>query len=246
MSRASSSSTDNSSANIDFEAKLWLAADSRLGELIDLMGTIEFVARERLEGPAPSGPGTRQAAFPQKHPRRVYESFLNRFASAAGKKGGQFYTPRRVVRLLIEMLAPYKGRVDPAMRDGGSTPAPAGFVQSEKFVEAHGGPESAKSELRVPKSSPSDQSPFEIRHSTFEISPATNRRLAMMNLAIRGIEAGVGEGQADTFRRGLRDRSAFSNNWMPWGVFTRGDRLRAVRVQRTTSNFPVTFSQNAD
>ena len=65
---------------------------------------------------------------------RVYEYFLSQFASAEGKKGGQFYTPRRVVRVLVEMLAPYKGRVyDPCCGSGGM------FVQSEKFIEAHGG-----------------------------------------------------------------------------------------------------------
>src|SRR3989442_10582922 len=65
---------------------------------------------------------------------RVYEYFLSQFASAEGKKGGQFYTPRSVVRVLVEMLAPYKGRVfDPCCGSGGM------FLQSEKFVETHGG-----------------------------------------------------------------------------------------------------------
>src|SRR6476646_10197613 len=63
---------------------------------------------------------------------RVYEYFLARFASAEGKSGGQFYTPSRVVRVLVEMLAPYKGRVyDPCCGSGGM------FVQSEKFIQAH-------------------------------------------------------------------------------------------------------------
>ncbi len=65
---------------------------------------------------------------------RVYEYFLARFASAEGKSGGQFYTPRHVVRVLVEMLAPYKGRVyDPCCGSGGM------FVQSESFIEAHAG-----------------------------------------------------------------------------------------------------------
>lgn len=65
---------------------------------------------------------------------RVYEYFLARFASAEGKSGGQFYTPSRVVRVLVEMLAPYKGRVyDPCCGSGGM------FVSSEKFIEAHSG-----------------------------------------------------------------------------------------------------------
>src|SRR5215470_4711109 len=110
---------------------------------------------------------------------RVYEYFLSQFASAEGKKGGQFYTPTHVVRVLVEMLAPYKGRVyDPCCGSGGM------FVQSEKFVEAHGG--------RLGDISIYGQE-----------SNATTRRLAMMNLAIRGIEADLGEEQADTFRRDL-------------------------------------------
>jgi type I restriction enzyme M protein len=109
----------------------------------------------------------------------VYEYFLSQFASAEGKKGGQFYTPASVVRVLVEMLAPYKGRVyDPCCGSGGM------FVQSEKFVEAHGG--------RLGDISIYGQE-----------SNATTRRLAMMNLAIRGIEADLGEEQADTFRRDL-------------------------------------------
>src|SRR5262245_47844575 len=65
---------------------------------------------------------------------RVYEYFLSQFASAEGKKGGQFYTPTHVVRVLVAMLAPYKGRVyDPCCGSGGM------FVQSEKFIEAHSG-----------------------------------------------------------------------------------------------------------
>src|SRR5205809_830744 len=65
---------------------------------------------------------------------RVYEYFLARFASAEGKSGGQFYTPSRVVRVLVEVLAPYKGRVyDPCCGSGGM------FVSSEKFIEAHSG-----------------------------------------------------------------------------------------------------------
>jgi Type I restriction-modification system methyltransferase subunit len=72
---------------------------------------------------------------------RVYEYFLSRFASAEGKKGGQFYTPQSVVRLLVEMLAPYKGCVyDPCCGSGGM------FVQSEKFVEAC--PSTSRASLR--------------------------------------------------------------------------------------------------
>lgn len=91
----------------------------RLGELIDLIGTIGLGDRENRARDILG---------------RVYEYFLTQFASAEGKNGGQFYTPSCVVRLLVEMLAPYKGRVyDPCCGSGGM------FVQSEKFVEAHGG-----------------------------------------------------------------------------------------------------------
>ena len=104
---------------------------------------------------------------------RVYEYFLARFASAEGKSGGQFYTPSRVVRVLVEMLAPYKGRVyDPCCGSGGM------FVSSEKFIEAHAG--------RLGDISIYGQE-----------SNYTTWRLAKMNLAIRGIDAQIAHG--DTF-----------------------------------------------
>jgi len=104
---------------------------------------------------------------------RVYEYFLARFASAEGKSGGQFYTPSHVVRVLVEMLAPYKGRVyDPCCGSGGM------FVQSEKFIEAHAG--------KVDDLSIYGQE-----------SNYTTWRLAKMNLAIRGIDAQIAHG--DTF-----------------------------------------------
>ncbi len=133
----------------------------RLGELIDLIGTI----------------GLGDAANRSKDILgRVYEYFLSQFASAEGKKGGQFYTPRCVVQTLVEMLAPYKGRVfDPCCGSGGM------FVQSEKFVEAHGG--------RIGDISIYGQ----------ESNPTT-WRLAQMNLAIRGIEAHLGQQHGDSFR----------------------------------------------
>ena len=136
----------------------------RLGELIDLIGTI----------------GLGDAANRSKDILgRVYEYFLTQFASAEGKNGGQFYTPSCVVRVLVGMLSPYKGRVyDPCCGSGGM------FVQSEKFVLEHGG--------RI-----GDLSIFG------QESNATTRRLAIMNLAIRGIEADFGPEQADTFRRDL-------------------------------------------
>ena len=144
----------------------------RLGELIDLIGTITLVA-------APSDLGAGKTHRSVDLLGRVYEYFLTKFASAEGKNGGQFYTPSCVVRLLVGMLAPYKGRVyDPCCGSGGM------FVQSEKFVVEHGG--------RIGDISIYGQE-----------SNATTRKLALMNLAIRGIEADFGEEQADTFRRDL-------------------------------------------
>ncbi len=136
----------------------------RLGELIDLVGTI--------------GLGD-QANRAKDVLGRVYEYFLTQFASAEGKNGGQFYTPSCVVRLLVGMIAPYRGRVyDPCCGSGGM------FVQSEKFAETHGG--------KVGNISIYGQE-----------SNSTTRRLALMNLAIRGIEADLGPEHADTFRRDL-------------------------------------------
>jgi type I restriction enzyme M protein len=104
-----------------------------------------------------------------------YESFLGRFANAEGKAGGEFYTPRSVVRLLVEMIEPYKGRVfDPCCGSGGM------FVQSEEFVLAHGG--------KIGDVSIYGQ---ESNHTTW--------RLAMMNLAIRGIEADITWNQGGSF-----------------------------------------------
>ena len=136
----------------------------RLGELIDLIGSIQLAD---------------VASRSKDLLGRVFEYFLTQFASAEGKNGGQFYTPSCVVRLLVEMLAPYKGRIyDPACGSGGM------FVQSEKFVESHGG-KLGDISIYGQESNP------------------TTRRLAIMNLALRGIEADFGPENADTFRRDL-------------------------------------------
>lgn len=106
---------------------------------------------------------------------RVYEYFLGQFASKEGKKAGEFYTPRSVVQLLVEMLQPYHGRVlDPACGSGGM------FVQADKFVAAHGG-------------SRNDISVFG------QESNPTTWRLAKMNLAVRGIEGNLGPQWDDSF-----------------------------------------------
>jgi type I restriction enzyme M protein len=121
-----------------------------LGSLIDLIGNIAF------------GDAKARSADLLGH---VFEYFLGEFALAEGKKGGQFYTPRSVVELLVEMLQPYKGRVfDPCCGSGGM------FVQSEKFVEQHQG--------RIDDISIYGQE-----------SNQTTWRLAKMNLAIRGIDS---------------------------------------------------------
>ena len=132
----------------------------RLGELIDLISTIAM------------GETTSQS---HDILGRVYEYFLGEFASAEGKKGGQFYTPKSVVRVLVEMLQPYRGRVyDPCCGSGGM------FVQSEKFIEEHGG------------------NVGDISVYGQESNPTT-WRLCKMNLAIRGIDANIGASAADTF-----------------------------------------------
>jgi type I restriction enzyme M protein len=136
----------------------------RLGELIDLVGTIGLGDKENRSKDILG---------------RVYEYFLGQFASAEGKKGGEFYTPRCVVRLLVEMIEPYKGRVyDPCCGSSGM------FVQSEEFIEKHGG--------RIGDLSVYGQ----------ESNPTT-WKLAKMNLALRGIEANLGPHHADAFRNDL-------------------------------------------
>lgn len=136
---------------------------------------------------------------------RVYEYFLGGFAGAEGKRGGEFYTPRSVVRLLVEMLEPYKGRIyDPCCGSGGM------FVQSEKFVEEHGG--------RIGDIAIYGQE-----------SNYTTWRLAKMNLAVRGIDADIQWNNEGSFHKdALKDLKAdyiLANppfNISDWG----GERLR--------------------
>ncbi|BFU94184.1 MAG: DNA methyltransferase [Nitrospira sp.] len=148
----------------------------RLGQLINLVSDIDMrQPSSRPDGhPSPSGRGDRgEGKRAMDILGRVYEYFLAQFASAEGKKGGQFYTPSRVVRVLVEMLAPYKGRVyDPCCGSGGM------FVSSEKFIEAHSG---KLGDISI----------------YGQESNYTTWRLAKMNLAIRGIDAQIGHG--DTF-----------------------------------------------
>lgn len=139
-------------------------ATERMGGLIDMIGSIAI--------------GTDQARAKDVL-GRVYEYFLGKFAAAEGKLGGEFFTPSSVVRLLVEMIEPYEGRVfDPCCGSGGM------FVQSERFVEVHGG---SKRDISI----------------FGQESNPTTWRLAHMNLAIRGIEANLGEQPADSFVRDL-------------------------------------------
>jgi type I restriction enzyme M protein len=164
----------------------------KLGELVDLVSTIGFASDGQASHRAKDLLG------------EVYEYFLGQFASAEGKKGGQFYTPASVVKVLVEVLAPHAGRVyDPCCGSGGM------FVQSEKFIEAHGG--------RVDDISIYGQ----------EANPTT-WRLVAMNLAIRGFAADLGREPADTFHRDqhpdLRADFVLANppfNISDWG----GERL---------------------
>ncbi len=134
----------------------------KLGELVDLISKIGF-----------NGNGNKAKDVLGE----VYEYFLGQFANAEGKKGGQFYTPASVVNVLVEVLAPHEGKVyDPCCGSGGM------FVQSEKFMESHGG-----------------------RFGDISIygqeSNPTTWRLVAMNLAIRGMDFNLGKEPADTFLR---------------------------------------------
>ncbi|MCV2362275.1 type I restriction-modification system subunit M [Paucibacter sp. DJ1R-11] len=136
--------------------------DGKLGELVDLVSTIGFG----------TDPGAARDVLGQ-----VYEYFLGMFASAEGKRGGQFYTPASIVKTLVAVLAPHHGQVyDPCCGSGGM------FVQSERFIEAHGG--------KLGDVSIYGQ----------EANPTT-WRLAAMNLAIRGIDFNLGREPGDTFTR---------------------------------------------
>lgn len=133
---------------------------NKLADLLDLIATIPFT-HDTLKSKDILG--------------HVYEYFLGQFASAEGKKGGQFYTPKSIVNLIVEMIEPYKGRIyDPAMGSGGF------FISSEKFIASHTG--------RIGDISVYGQ----------ESNPTT-WRLAAMNMAIRGIDFNFGKEPADTF-----------------------------------------------
>src|SRR5438093_4309881 len=137
----------------------------RLGQLIDLVSNIQ-VGDEASRAKDVLG--------------RVYEYFLSQFASAEGKKGGEFYTPRCVVKLLVEMLEPYRGRVyDPCCGSSGM------FVQSVEFIQAHARGNGNGGKAKAGISIYGQESNY------------TTWRLARMNLAIRGIDGQIAHG--DTF-----------------------------------------------
>lgn len=133
----------------------------RLGELLDLLNSVQF-----------TGQGATRA---RDLLGEVYEYFLAKFASAEGRRGGEYYTPASVVRVIVEMLQPKKGRVyDPCCGSGGM------FVQAEKFLAAH-------------HEDPSNLSVYgqELNESTW--------RMAKMNLAIHGLNGNLGPRWGDTF-----------------------------------------------
>ncbi|PIS31481.1 N-6 DNA methylase [Candidatus Saganbacteria bacterium CG08_land_8_20_14_0_20_45_16] len=136
----------------------------RLGEIIDQISTIGMGDKENKSKDILG---------------RIYEYFLGRFAGAEGKGGGEFFTPQSVVRLLVAMLEPYKGRVfDPCCGSGGM------FVQSEKFIEAHDG---RRDDIAI----------------YGQESNPTTWRLCKMNLAIRGISNNIGQQHANSFQSDL-------------------------------------------
>ncbi len=170
----------------------------RLGQLIDLISNIKVGDAE---------------ARSRDVLGRVYEYFLSQFASAEGKKGGEFYTPRCVVKLLVEMLEPYRGRVyDPCCGSSGM------FVQSVEFIRAHAKGNGNGGKARADISIYGQESNY------------TTWRLAKMNLAIRGIDGQIAHG--DTFHNDrhpdLKADFILANppfNVSDWG----GERLRDDR-----------------
>ena len=134
----------------------------RLGELVDFISTIKLhsKAEKDLLG-------------------RIYEYFLGQFASAEGKNGGEFYTPTSIVKTLVEMIEPYRGRIyDPACGSGGM------FIQSEKFVEEH-------------------QGKLEDLSIYGQELNSTTWKLCRMNLVIRGLDGNIGPSQGDTFHNDM-------------------------------------------
>jgi len=134
----------------------------RLGELVDLISTIKLHSKEEKDLLG-----------------RIYEYFLGQFASAEGKNGGEFYTPTSIVKTLVEMIEPYRGRIyDPACGSGGM------FIQSEKFVEEN-------------------QGKLEDLSIYGQELNSTTWKLCRMNLVIRGLDGNIGPSQGDTFHNDM-------------------------------------------
>ena len=134
----------------------------RLGELVDIISTIKLHSKEEKDLLG-----------------RIYEYFLGQFASAEGKNGGEFYTPTSIVKTLVEMIEPYRGRIyDPACGSGGM------FIQSEKFVEEH-------------------QGKLEDLSIYGQELNSTTWKLYRMNLVIRGLDGNIGPSQGDTFHNDM-------------------------------------------
>lgn len=143
---------------------------TRLGEVVDLISDVQVGTKESRERDVLG---------------RTYEYFLNEFAAQEGKHGGEFYTPKSIVKTLVEMIEPYKGRIyDPCCGSGGM------FVQSEKFVESHQG---TINDLSV----------------YGQESNPTTWKLAKMNLTIHGIDSDLGPHQGDTFTNDLHKGMRF-------------------------------------
>nr|MDA3933858.1 class I SAM-dependent DNA methyltransferase [Gammaproteobacteria bacterium] len=178
---------------------------AKLGELIDLIATIPF-EHDSLGAKDILG--------------HVYEYFLGQFALAEGKKGGQFYTPKSIVTLIVEMLEPFQGRVyDPAMGSGGF------FVQSERFIKDR----IEQGELNGAGGKMGDVSIYgqEYNHTTWQ--------LAAMNMAIRGLDFNFGKEPANTFNNDqhpdLRADYVMANppfNMKEWNVGVSDDDPRWV------------------
>ena len=188
---------------------------ARLGEIIDLIATI--------------GLGDKQAREKDVL-GRVYEYFLGKFAAAEGKLGGQFYTPQCVVKVLVEMLEPYKGRVlDPCCGSGGM------FVQAAKFIQSHA---SSNGNGKKPKVIPRVRRDISIYGQE---SNYTTWRLALMNLAIRGIDAKIewGDSFLDDKHKDLRADFILANppfNMEDWGYSKVKNDVRWRRFDQPSGN----------
>lgn len=185
---------------------------TKLAELIDLIATVPF-SHVSMNSKDILG--------------HVYEYFLGQFALAEGKKGGQFYTPKSIVSLIVEMLEPFKGRVyDPAMGSGGF------FVQSEKFITEHGG--------KIGDVSIYGQ---EYNHTTWQ--------LAAMNMVIRGIDFDFGKEPASTYTHNqhpdLRADYIMANppfNMKEWDVGVSDDDSRWQYGQPPSNNANFAWMQH--